>query len=81
MVLIQNITRPSHSDCQRLDHSGPMTWLGTPGDVKRCVHGKLMLRRQVGIHSRLAGPGTDWWQTLSPVFDPILYRRARKALR
>jgi hypothetical protein len=75
-----NITRTSHADCQRLDRSGTMTWWGVPGDVKRCPHGKLMVRRQVGPNAPVAGPGTDWWQTLSPVFNPIDYRRARKAL-
>jgi hypothetical protein len=75
-----NIRRPSHLDCGRLDHSGPMTWLGFPGDVKECPHGKLMVRTEAGPGSRIAGPGTDWWRTLSPIFNPIQYRRARKAL-
>jgi hypothetical protein len=75
-----NITRSSHADCWRLTTSPDQPWWGRPGDVKRCVHGKLMMRRQVGPRARIAGPGTDWWQTLSPIFDPILYYRARKAL-
>ncbi|ALY10539.1 hypothetical protein FDH86_gp004 [Arthrobacter phage Tank] len=75
------IRRPdSHADCWRLDHSGLMTWLGFPGDVKVCKHGKVMVRMEVGPNSRIAGPGTDFWQTLSPIFNPIQYRRARKAL-
>lgn len=69
-----------HANCWRLDHSGPMTWWGTPGDVKRCPHGKIMIRCEVGPNSTMAGPGTDYWRTLSPIFDPIKYRKAKKAL-
>jgi hypothetical protein len=69
-----------HKECWRLDHSGAMTWWGRPGDVKRCQHGRIMVRCEVGPHSRIAGPGTDYWRELSPIFDPIKYRRARKAL-
>jgi hypothetical protein len=39
-----------------------------------------MIRKQVPLNSRVAGPGTDWWDTLHPIFNPIQYRRARKAL-
>jgi hypothetical protein len=72
-----NITRRTHIDCWRLD---PVSWGGLPGDVRRCVHGKIQLRSETPVHSRMKGPGTDWWRTLSPIFDPILYRRAKKAL-
>lgn len=80
-----NITRTTHADCQRLDMGADgrwddRAWQGMAGDVRRCVHGKIQLRRQTSIRSRMQGPGTDWWQTLSPIFDPVLYRRARKAL-
>jgi hypothetical protein len=68
-----------HGECWRLDHVGTRWW-GVPGDVKRCPHGKLMIRRQVPPGSRIQGPGTDWWDTLSPIFNPFLYRRAKKAL-
>jgi hypothetical protein len=69
-----------HADCWRLDFTRNGNWWGQPGDVKRCVHGKLMIRTQVPPNSRIAGPGTDWWRTLNPVFDPIKYQLARKAL-
>ena len=69
-----------HRDCWRLDHSGPMTWWGRPGDVKRCPHGHLMIRRQVPPNSRIAGPGTDYWETLHPILTPIRYQQAKKAL-
>lgn len=80
-----NITRTSHADCARLEFTSSgrwddMGWHGSAGDVRRCVHGKIQLRTQVSIRARMQGPGTDWWRTLSPVFDPILYRRAQKAL-
>lgn len=76
-----NITPHTHaSDCWRLTTSTNQPWWGQPGDVKRCPHGKLMIRMQVSIHSRVAGPGTDYWRTLSPIFDPIKYQLARKAL-
>lgn len=80
-----NITRATHANCWRLEFTSNGDWdsngfWGRVGDVRRCVHGKIQIRRQVSIHSRTAGPGTDWWQTLSPIWDPILYRRARKAL-
>ena len=70
----------SHRECWRLDHSGTMTWWGQPGDVKRCPHGKIMMRCEVGLHARVAGPGTDYWRELSPILDPIKYQLARKAL-
>jgi hypothetical protein len=69
-----------HRDCWRLDYSGNGTWWGQPGDVKYCPHGHIMIRKQVPLNSRVAGPGTDWWDTLHPIFNPIQYRRARKAL-
>jgi hypothetical protein len=80
-----NITRTTHADCWQLEFSSngnwdDLGWYGRPGDVRRCTHGKIQLRTQTSIHSRAQGPGTDWWRTLSPIFDPILYRRARKAL-
>lgn len=79
-----NITRATHADCTRLEigTDGRWTdkWWGRPGDVRRCVHGKVQVRTETSIHSRVKGPGTDWWRTLSPVWDPFLYRRAVKAL-
>ena len=75
-----NITRTTHADCARLSFTPGATWFGLPGDVKRCPHGKLMVRTQTGPNSRMMGPGTDWWRTLSPVWNPIEYRRAKAAL-
>lgn len=67
-----------HSACWRLDWKDP---LGTRvGDVRRCHHGHIQLRTQTSPRSRLQGPGMDYWQTLSPIWNPVLYRRARKAL-
>lgn len=47
---------------------------GYPGDVRRCQHGYIMLAYEV--------PGLipPMWRTLNWSF-PILYLRARKALR
>jgi hypothetical protein len=73
-------SRDLHSDCWRLDFTMNGNWWGQPGDVKRCPHGKLMIRRQVPPNARTQGPGTDWWDTLSPIFNPIDYSRAKKAL-
>src|SRR5688500_157924 len=44
------------------------------GDVRRCVHGRVM----VGVD--VPGSGGVYWVDLSPVFNPIRYRRAVKAL-
>jgi hypothetical protein len=67
-----------HSECWRLDWKDP---LGTRvGDVRRCEHGHVQLRAQTSPRSRMQGPGMDYWRTLSPIWDPILYRRARRAL-
>jgi hypothetical protein len=68
-----------HSDCWRLP-AGP-GWWGRPGDLRRCEHGRLQIRTEVGPGSRSMGPGTDWWRDLSPIWTPILYRRAMKALK
>lgn len=69
-----------HAECWRLDYSGNLTWWGQPGDVKICPHGRFMMRMQVPPNHRMQGPGTDYWQTLSPIFNPIKYQLARKAL-
>ena len=52
-----------------------------PGDVRRCAHGKIQILTQVPITAHIQGPGTDYWRTLHPIWDPIKYRRARKALQ
>lgn len=69
-----------HSECWRLDHSEVFSWLGFPGDVRRCQHGRIQIRTEIGPNARVAGPGTDWWRTLSRLRNPILYRRAKRAL-
>lgn len=48
---------------------------GEPGDVRRCIHGRIMLAYEV------MGTIPPYWRTLSPIFNPIAYRRARRALR
>jgi hypothetical protein len=80
-----NITRTTHADCARLEVTSTgewndRGWWGRPGDVRRCTHGKVQIRTETSIRSRMQGPGTDWWRTLSPVWNPLEYRRARKAL-
>lgn len=69
-----------HTECWRLKEFEVFSWHGFPGDLKRCPHGKIMVRRQAGPYARIAGPGTDYWSTLSPIWHPLRYRRARKAL-
>ena len=69
-----------HRECWRLDYSGELSWWGRPGDVKRCPHGHIMERRQVPPNARIAGPGTDYWETLHPILTPIRYQLAKKAL-
>jgi hypothetical protein len=66
-----------HRDCWRLAH-GP-SWWGRPGDLRKCPHGRLQVRTEVSGRSRSMGPGTDWWRDLSPIWTPILYRRALRA--
>ena len=65
-----------HSECWRLEWNR----LGLPGDVRRCTHGKVQVRKQTGIDSPMQGPGTDWWYTLSPFWDRKTYKRAVEAL-
>lgn len=84
---MQNIYRTDHGDCARLEMGADgqweytlKAWWGQRGDVRRCVHGKVQVRTETSIHSRMQGPGTDWWRTLSPVWNPVLYPRAVKAL-
>lgn len=81
---MQNIYRTTHEDCARIqmgaDGNWTDGWWGRAGDVRRCVHGHLQVRTETHPDSRMQGPGTDWWRTLSPVFTPVLYRRAKKAL-
>lgn len=82
-----NITRATHADCARLEFTSngnwddsSSGWRGTPGDVRRCVHGKVQVRTETSIRSRMQGPGTDWWRTLSPFWNPFLYRLALEVL-
>jgi hypothetical protein len=67
-----------HSECWRLDWADP---LGTRiGDVRYCPHGRVQVRTKTSPQSRMQGPGTDWWRTLSPFWNPALHRRAKEAL-
>lgn len=74
---IRSIDR--HGECWKL--TWPLTWHEhRPGDVRRCNHGKIQILTQVPITARVQGPGTNYWRDLSPIWDPIKYRRANKAL-
>jgi len=48
---------------------------GLHGDVRRCEHGKLMLGYTV------PGLVPAMWRTLHPIWTPILFQRARRALQ
>ena len=48
---------------------------GWPGDVRVCVHGVIMLGVEV------PGSVPAYWRDLSPIWTPVLYRRAKHALR
>lgn len=74
---IRPMVKP-HSECAQIHYTE--TFSSWPGDVRRCTHGQVQVRTQVGPNSRVAGPGTDWWRTLSPFWDWRLYRRAAAAL-
>ena len=49
---------------------------GDPGDIRRCEHGRMW--RFVGTER--GGNWIDLWEPLSPVWNPIAWRRARRAL-
>lgn len=90
------VVRALASECERLENSGrasgaigrpnirserrdhrrcstPREW-AFEGDVRRCPHGVLQVARNV------VGRGSAQWFDLSPVFNPIEYRRADRAL-
>ncbi|MEV4991225.1 hypothetical protein [Pseudarthrobacter sp. LMD1-1-1.1] len=73
---IRTISR--HSECWKQEN--PWLRVHRTGDVRYCPHGRIQVLTQVPITARTQGPGTDYWRTLSPIWDPIKYRRARKAL-
>jgi hypothetical protein len=54
--------------------------MGVPGDVRRCSHDHIQLLTKTPDYARVQGPGTHWWKTLSPIFNPIDYRKAKRAL-
>lgn len=56
------------------DASYPTNW-GSEGDVRICVHGKVMLGVEV------PGMTPCYWRTLSRIWTPFLYRRAMKVLK
>lgn len=68
---------PPHKECWRQEWHAPM---GRLGDVRRCVHGHVQVLTRISERARVQGPGTHWWRTVSPTWNPILYRRAVRAL-
>ena len=82
-----NITRPScRRDCARTwryEHGascpgGPFPGtFGSEGDVRRCEHGRIWLYRPDCYHH---GSNFDIWRRLTPWGNPILHRRAVRAL-
>jgi hypothetical protein len=72
--------RPSgeHSECSRIPYNEIFD--SRVGDVRYCYHDKIQVRVQVGPNARVAGPGTDFWETLSPFWNPVRYPKAKKAL-
>lgn len=76
---IRPAVRP-HSECWEQDIDRGVSQRGQPGDVRRCVHGKVQLRTQMPHYAPVQGPGTDYWRTLSPWWDWKLYRLAVDAL-
>lgn len=67
-------TRQEHARYCYQPSFGSATDWGRPGDVRRCEHGYV----QIGFE--VQGTIPCYWRDLSPVFTPILWRRARKAL-
>lgn len=65
-------------DTERDKHAKFCLTLGHPGDrdgdVRRCGHGKIL------INEGLLGVVGGHWVPLYFVFNPIKYRRAKKAL-
>lgn len=75
---LPNINRVEpHTWCISLRHDE--TFSSRQGDVRVCKHGKVQVRTET-YSRRIAGPSTDWWRDLHPVFTPILWRRAKAAL-
>lgn len=66
-----------HTDCWRQDYGAPH---GFPGDVRYCVHGKVQVRTAIPPNTHAAGPGTDWWRTLSPLWNRSQHKQATQAL-
>ena len=63
------------SDLQFLDSPVRTHFWYRPGDVRRCVHDRIMLAvEEVGVG------GAMGWRTLSPIWNPFLFLRARKVL-
>lgn len=48
------------------------------GDVRRCAHGRIWRCRGHMAHGGYSPSG--YWELLSPVFTPVLFRRARRLL-
>lgn len=69
---------PPHEACSQQDRKQPS---GFPGDVRRCIHGKIQLLTAVSVDAPVQGPRTHWWRTLSKFWDRRTYRLAEEALR
>lgn len=69
-------TQP-HTDCWRQD---PFKRPGFVGDVRHCPHGKVQVLTAVPHYDRTQGPGTHWWKTLRPFWNPREYKQATQAL-
>lgn len=76
---LPNINRVEpHQWCQgNVQHTEVLS--SRVGDVRVCKHGKIQMRTET-YSTRVAGPGTDWWQDLHWFWTPILWRRAKAAL-
>lgn len=71
-----NITTRRGAHRQQCNYSGygDVTTWAWAGQVRRCTHGRIQLA--------FAVPGSipAYWRDLSPIWTPVLYRRASKAL-
>lgn len=68
-----------HDRCSLTDD-----YSGKPGDVRRCKHGRIMYCYQSNggvIGSMGYGAMYSFWREMSPIFDPIRYRKAKRALQ
>lgn len=74
--------RTAAQDAKRAHRQCP--WrepLGEVGDVYRCQHGKLFEQIRETARTHPDGGLLEPWDELGPVYSPIRYWRARRALR